>query len=101
VNRFLPPTFALLVRTVKPPFVYFEVPFDREEDGFVLPWYRTFEYQEGRTINSSQHAREGTHSAKFAYKATTARVAEDLQMYVYLPSRLKVHSTDKVWRDSY
>jgi hypothetical protein len=37
------PTLALLVHTVKPPSVYFEVPFDREEDAFVLPWYRTLE----------------------------------------------------------
>jgi hypothetical protein len=34
--------------------------------------------------NSSQHAREGTHSAKFAYIAATSRIAEDLQMCIYL-----------------
>jgi hypothetical protein len=101
VKLFLPPTLALLVRTVKSPSLYYEVSFDREEDAFVLPWYRTLEKQEGRTTNSSQHAREGTHPAKFAYIATTTRVAEDLQMYVYIPSHLKVHSTDKGWRDSY
>jgi hypothetical protein len=60
VKLFLPPTLALLVRTVKPPSLYFEVPFDHKEDAFVLPWYRTLEQQEGRTINSSQHARECT-----------------------------------------
>jgi len=37
------PALALLVRTVKPPSVYFEVPFKGEEDAFVLPWYRTLE----------------------------------------------------------
>jgi hypothetical protein len=43
VKLFLPPTLALLVRTVKPPSLYFEVPFHLEEDAFVLPWYRTLE----------------------------------------------------------